>query len=156
MDFSTKSCTLPSLSSIQTPVLSCKSKGLGNKYNYNPGQSKERIITDPLNEVSELLSVKMMSGMVLGQRGVLVNWLRDAVREMLLASLLSYSISRDVIREGRDPLPFALCKQPAQSLPLHSRDGRVKQTVKTHVTETSVWRPQNMSLFPSCLQVREF
>lgn len=79
MYFSTESSTLPSLSSIQTPVLSCNSKGLGNKYKYNTGQSKERIITEPLNEVSELLSVETMPGMVLRQRGVLVNWLRDAV-----------------------------------------------------------------------------
>lgn len=28
--------------------------------------------------------------------------------------------------------------------------------VKTHVTETSVWRPKNVSLCPSCLKVREF
>lgn len=61
-----------------TQVLSCKSKGLGNEYNYNTGQSKERIITEFLNEVSELLSVETMSEMVLRQRGVLVNWLRDA------------------------------------------------------------------------------
>lgn len=60
-------------------MLSCKNKGLENKYNYNTGQSKERIITEPLDEVSELLRVQTMSEVVLRQRGVLVNWLRDAV-----------------------------------------------------------------------------
>lgn len=60
-------------------MLSCENKGLENKYNYNTGPSKERIITEPLDEVSELLRVQTMSDMVLRQRGVLVNWLRDAV-----------------------------------------------------------------------------